>query len=74
MKRDQDWLASDERNDARNAFLDAHAEAGCTISNTDPDDICVARTGYLFKHSPEFRNARLAYRRRVNGSTDAETT
>lgn len=27
-----------------------------------------------FRYSPQYRNARLAYRRRVNGSPSAETT
>ena len=31
-------------------------------------------TIFGFKQSEEFRNARLAYRRRVNGSPSAETT
>lgn len=60
-KADEAWFNSPERQKALDYFI-LHLDQG------------VVYVPGSFEQSEEFRNARLAYRRRINGSPSSETT
>lgn len=71
VKRTDTWLEFAERSVAFNEWL---GDGFLILEDVYKDDKAMRQDGDQFLHSKEFRNARLAYRRRVNGSPDGETT
>lgn len=63
---DEGWYESPEYKKARAHYVDS-----ISVETGIPWDM-VPLSG--FPYSPQFRTARLAYRRRVNGSPSSETT